>query len=140
MLWIFLQNALAFDLRPIVFFCGRTDIYEFGQRKDDRVALTAVRLWLESNHFSIERVIICTSENVDYDLYKGLISTIYFFLSLCHWQLYEGKSWWHWNECEKHCTDIKLGQSLSGLQINPNTGQDNELESSGERPQTNVGR
>lgn len=35
---------------------------------------------------------------------------------------------------------IKLGQSLSGLQINPNTGQDNELESSGERPQTNVRR
>ena len=48
------------------------------------MALATVRLWLESNHSSIDHVIFCTFENADYEIYKDLMSTVYFPVSKYH--------------------------------------------------------
>ena len=48
------------------------------------MTLATVRLWLESNDSSIDRVIFCTFENLDYETYKDLMSTIYFPVAKYH--------------------------------------------------------
>ena len=42
------------------------------------MAQATVRLWLESNHSSIDCVIFCAFENADYEVYKDLMSNVYF--------------------------------------------------------------
>ena len=96
------------------------------------MALATVRLWLESNHSSIDQVIFCAFENADYKIYKDLMSSVYFPTSKCYLT----------NICmkEKSNTDCavnvksvdisnELGQSLPGLQIYPNFAQNIESES-----------
>ena len=86
------------------------------------MALATVRLWLESSHSSIDRVIICTYENADYDIYKDLISTVYVAVSKYHFtNIYIKES--SNTDCvlkEKIKISNQLGQSLSGVQIYPN--------------------
>ena len=42
------------------------------------MAFATVRLWLGSNHSSIEHVIVfSTYENQDYEIYKDLMSTVF---------------------------------------------------------------
>ena len=48
------------------------------------MALATVKLWLQSNHSSIDRVIFCSNENADYEIYKELMPTVYFPLSKHH--------------------------------------------------------
>ena len=38
--------------------------------------------WLESNHSSIDHIIFFTYENADYEIYKALMSTVYFPVSI----------------------------------------------------------
>ena len=62
----------------LAFCCVVTGISEFDQKKAAEVALATVRLWLESNHSSVDCVIFCACENEDYEIYKDLMSMVYF--------------------------------------------------------------
>ena len=73
-----LQNVLTNNVKSIAFCCIATCISEFDQKKAAEVALATVRLWLESNHSFVDRVIFCRYESADYEIYKGLMSTVYF--------------------------------------------------------------
>ena len=75
-----LQSVLIYNVKSIAFCCIATAISEFDQKKAAEVALATVRLWLESNHSSVDRVIFCTYENADCEIYKDLMSTVYTFL------------------------------------------------------------
>ena len=79
-----LQKVLAYNVKSIVFCCGAIDISGFNPREPAKMALATVRLWLESNHSSIDRVIFCTFENGDYEMYKDLMSNVYFLVSKYH--------------------------------------------------------
>ena len=47
-------------------------------RRAAKMAFATVRLWLGSNHSSIEHVIFfSTYENQDYEIYKDLMSTVF---------------------------------------------------------------
>ena len=48
------------------------------------MTIATARLWLESNHSSIDRVIFCTYENADYEIRKDLNSTVYLPVSKYH--------------------------------------------------------
>ena len=72
-----LQNVLIYNVKSIEFCCIATGISEFDQKKAVEVALATVTLWLESNHSSVNCVIFCIYENVDYEMYKDLMSTVY---------------------------------------------------------------
>ena len=74
-----LQDVLVYDLKCITFCSIENGIREFDQRKAAEIALATVwqlsgnclatvRLWLESNHSSADRIIFCTYENADYEL------------------------------------------------------------------------
>ena len=71
------------------------------------MALATVRLWLESNHSSMS--FSCTYENAVYEIYKDLMSTVYFPVS------------------KYHLTNIYI------VQIYPNFAQNSESESLGGR-------
>ena len=71
-----LEKVLAYNLKAIAFCCGTIGIPGFGPREAAKIALTTVRLWLESNHSSIDCVIFWANENADYEIYKDLISTV----------------------------------------------------------------
>ena len=79
-----LQKVLAYNVRSIAFSCGAIDIPWFDPQNAAKMALATVRLWLESNHSLIECVIFCTFENIDYEIYKDLMSTVYFPVSKYH--------------------------------------------------------
>ena len=96
------------------------------------MALATVRLRLESNNSSIDRVIFCTFENADYEIYKNLMSNVYFPVSKYHLTniyLKENSN----ADCAANVKSVeisnKLGQSLSVLQIYPNFTQNSESES-----------
>ena len=119
-----LQNAHTYDVKSIVFCCVATGICGFNQRKDAEIALATVRLWLESNRFFVDRVILCTYENSDYEIYKDLMSTIYFPVSKIH----STDSYMKENSNNDRVVNVKnfeicdeLGQNLSGWQIYPST-------------------
>ena len=93
------------------------------------MALASVRLWLESNDSSIERVIFCRYENADYEIYKDLMSTVYFSVSKYHLPntcVKENSN----TDCVMNVKSVeisnKLGPSLPGLQIYPNFAQNSE--------------
>ena len=97
--------------------------------------LAIVRLWLESTHSSINHAIFCTFENADYEIYKDLMSNVYFLVSKYHWTIYMKE-----NSNNDYVVNVKsyeisneLGQSLPGLHIYPNFAQNNESESLAER-------
>ena len=79
-----LQNVLTYKVKSIAFCCIATGIFEFDHKKAAEVALATVRLWLESNHSSVDRVIFCIYVNADYEIYKDLMSTVYFPVSKIH--------------------------------------------------------
>ena len=79
-----LQNVLTYPIKSIAFCCIATGIYGFDQRKAAEIALNTVRVWLEYNHLSVNRIIFCTYENEDFGIYKDLMSTVYFPVSNNH--------------------------------------------------------
>ena len=116
-------------------YCGALscliDIPRFDPMETVKMALATVRLWLESNHSSIDHVIFCTFENADYEIYKDLMSNVYFTVSKYHVTniyLKENSN----TDCAVNVRSVeisyKLGQSLPGLQIYPNFAQNNESE------------
>ena len=105
------------------------------------MALATVRVWLESNHSiksvnQIDGVIFCSFENADYDIYKDLMSNVYFPVSKYHWTNIYMKE----NSNADYVVNVKiveisnkLGQSLPELQIFPNYAENSESESLGGR-------
>ena len=75
---ICLQKFIAYNVKSIAFCCGAIGISGFDPQKAAKMALATVRLWLASNHSSIDRVIFCAFENADYEIYKDLMFTVYF--------------------------------------------------------------
>ena len=73
-----LEKVLAYNVKSIAFCCGTIGIPGFDPREAAKMAIATVRLWWESNHSSIERVIFCANENADYEIYKDLMFTVYF--------------------------------------------------------------
>ena len=100
------------------------------------MALTTVRLWLESNHSSLDHVTFCTYENADYEIYKDLMSTVYFPVSkynLTNIYMKENSNTDSVANMKSDEISHELGQSLSILQIYPNFAQKSESESLAER-------
>ena len=86
------------------------------------MTLATIRLWLESNHSSIDLAIFCTHENnADYELYKDLMSTVYFPVPKYHLTIIYVKENSN-TDCVVNVKIVKIrnepGQSLPGLQIN----------------------
>ena len=79
-----LQKVLAYNVKSIAFCCGASDIAGFHPREAAKMALATDRLWLESNHSSVDHVVFCTFENADYEIYKDLMSSVYFPVSKYH--------------------------------------------------------
>ena len=52
------------------FCCGAIGIPGFDPREAAEMALATVRLWLESNHPSIDCVTFCMYENADCEIYE----------------------------------------------------------------------
>ena len=127
-----LEKVLAYNVKSIAFCCRANGIPGFDPRETAKMALAIVRLWLESNHFSIDCVIFCANENADYEIYKDLISTVYFSMSKYHLTNMNMKESSN-TDCvvNKKSVEIsnELGQSLLGVQIYPNFGQNSESES-----------
>ena len=76
-----LQKVLAYNVKSIAFWCGAIGS---DPQNAAKMALATVRLWFESNHSSIDGAILCTFENADYEIYKDLMSTVYFPVSKYH--------------------------------------------------------
>ena len=96
------------------------------------MARATLRLWLESNHSSIDCVIFCTLENADYEIHKDLMSTVYFPVSKYHLtNIYTKEN--SNTGCVVNVKSVEisneLGQSLPGLQIYPNFVHKSESES-----------
>ena len=132
-----LQNVLTYNIKSIAFCCITTGISEFNQKEAAEVALATVRLWLESNHSSVDRVIFCIYENADYEIYKDLISTVYLPVSKIHLT----DNYMKENSNKDCVVNVKnaeisdeLGENLSGWQIYPST------ESPGESFERNNGK
>ena len=127
-----LQKVLAYNVKSFAFCCGAIGIPGFDPKKAAKMALATPRLWLESDHSSIDRVIFCTFENADYEIYKDLTSTIYFPVSKYHLTNIYAKE--NSNaDCVVNVKSVEIsnepGQSLPGLLIYPNFAQNNESES-----------
>ena len=73
-----------YNVKSLAFCCGAIGIPGFDPRRAAKMAIVTVRLCLESNHSSIDPVIFCTFENVDYEIYKDLLSNVYFPVSKYH--------------------------------------------------------
>ena len=73
-----LQKVLADNVKSIGLCCGAIGIPGFNSREATKMALATVRLWLESNHSSVDCVTFCTYENADYEIHKDLVSSVYF--------------------------------------------------------------
>ena len=71
-------------LKSIAFCCETICIPGFDPREAATMALTNVRLWLESNHSSIDCVIFCVNENAAYEIHKDIMCTVYFSVSKYH--------------------------------------------------------
>ena len=127
-----LENVLPYNVKSIAFCCGTIGIPGFDPREAAKMALATVRLWLESNHSSIDHVIFCANENTDYEIYKDLMSAVYFLQSKYHLTNINMKESSN-TDCvvNKKSVEIsnELGQSLLGVQIYPNFGQNSKSES-----------
>ena len=119
-----LQNVLTYGVKSIAFSCVATGICGFDQRKVAEIALATDRLWLESNHSSVDRVISCTHENADYEISKDLMSTVYFPVSKIHLTdnyMKESSNNDFVENMKNFEISDELGQNLSGWQIYPST-------------------
>ena len=102
------------------------------QGKPLKWQFATVRLWLESNHSSIERVIFCANENADYEIYKDLMSTACIPVSKYHPTNINMKESSNTDRVvNKKRVEVsnEVCQSLLGVQIYPNCGQNGESES-----------
>ena len=119
-----LQNVLTYYVKSIAFCIVAAGICGFDQVKAAEIALAPVRLWLESNHSSVDRVIFCTHENANYEICKYLMSTVYFPVSKIHLTLYYIKKSSN-NDFVVNVKNFEIsdepGQNLSGWQIYPST-------------------
>ena len=127
-----LLKVLAYNAKSIAFCCGPIDIPGFHPREAAKIALATVRLWLESNHSSIDHVILCTFENACDEICKDLMSNVYFPVSKYHFTNIYMKE----NSNTDCVVNVKsdeisngLGQRLPGLHIYPNFAQNSESES-----------
>ena len=119
-------------LKSIAFCCGAICIPGFDPQNAAKMALATVRLWLESDHSSTDRVIFCTFENIDCEMYKDLMPIVYFSVSKYHLtNIYKKEN--SNTDCVVNMKSVEisneLGQSLPGLQINPDFAQNSEFES-----------
>ena len=119
---ICLEKVFAYNVKSIAFCCGTIGIPGFDPREAAKMAIATVRLWLESNHFSIEHAIFCANENADYKIYKDLMSTVHFPVLKYHSTNINMKESSN-TDCvvNKKSVEIsnELGQSLLGVQIHP---------------------
>ena len=127
-----LQKVLAYNVKSIAFCCGASVIAGFHPREAAQIALATDKLWLESNHSSIDRVVFCAFENADYQIYKDLMSSVYFPVSKYHFTniyMKENSN----TDCVVNVKSVgisnELGQSLPGLHSYPNFAQNRESES-----------
>ena len=131
-----LQKVFGDNVKSIAFCCVAVGVPGFDPRKAAKMVLATVRLWLESNHSSVDHVTFCTRENADYEIYKDPVSTVYFPVSNYHLtNIYMKENpntdfVVNWKSVE---ISNELGESLPGLQIYPNFAQNRESESLGER-------
>ena len=79
-----LQKALAYVTKCVAFRCVATHVHGFHQKKAAEIALATIRHWLESNHYAVDCVVFYGNENANYELYKDLMSTVYFPVSKLH--------------------------------------------------------
>ena len=127
-----LQTVLAYNVKSVAFYCEAIGIAGFDRKKAAKMALATVRLWLESNHSSFDHAIFCTFGSVDYEIWKDLMSTVYFPVSKYHLtNIYKSQN--SNIDCVVNVKSVEisneLGQSLPGLQIYPNFAQNSESES-----------
>ena len=54
-----LEKVLAYNVKSIAFCCGAIGIPGFDPSEAAEMALATIRLWLESNHFSIDCYFLC---------------------------------------------------------------------------------
>ena len=116
-----LQNVLIYNVMFIAFCCVVYVIPGFGKKEAAEVAVATVRLWLESNHSSVDHVIFCTYENVDYEIYKDLMSIVFFPMSkilLTNNYMKENSD----KDCVVNVKNVEisdaLGQNLSAIMQN----------------------
>ena len=92
------------------------------------MALATVRLWLESNHLSVDHI-FCTYQNADNEIYKYLMSYVYFPVSkyyLTNIYMKENSN----TDSVVNVKSDKISNKLGpGLQNYPNFAQNSEPES-----------
>ena len=120
----YLQKVLAYNLKSVAF--------GFDPREAATMTVATVRLWLGSNHSSIDHIIFCTYENTDPEIYEDLMSTVYFPVSKYHLtNIYMKES--SNTDCVVNKKNVKinneLGQSLPAVSIYLNFAQNSESES-----------
>ena len=127
-----LWKVLAYNVKSFAFCCEAIDIPGSQTKEAAKIGLATVRLWLESNHSSIDHVILCTFENACDEICKDLMSNVYFPVSKYHFTNIYMKE----NSNTDCVVNVKsdeisngLGQRLPGLHIYPNFAQNSESES-----------
>ena len=72
--------TLQSNIRSIAFPCISTGIYGYPNEDAAHIALSVTRKWLESkqNLASIDCIIFCTYQQLDYSIYKRFMGNIYF--------------------------------------------------------------
>ena len=68
-----LQNVLDHKIKSIAFCCISTGIYEYPNKDAAELAFDTVTSWLKDNQQSVEKIIFCTYELDDYNLYNDLM-------------------------------------------------------------------
>ena len=107
-----LQNVLTYNVKSIAFCCLAFVFPGFDQKRTAEIALATFRICLESNHSSVHRVIFCANENADYEIYKDLMSTVYFPVSKIHLtdnSMKENSN----KDCVVNVKNVKISDELS---------------------------
>ena len=69
-----LQNVLNYSIKSIAFCCISTGIFNYDNTDAANVAIDTVQSWLARNHQSIDKIIFCTYEVKDYNIYNELLT------------------------------------------------------------------
>ena len=72
--WRCLERAKALGCKSIAFPCISAGVFHFPKRYACRIAVNAVRKWLELNG-DVMRVLFCTYEDEDAELYNERLQT-----------------------------------------------------------------
>ena len=65
------------NIKSLAFCCIATGI-NFPRVQAAEIALSMTRMWLETNHSVVDRIIFCVLENEDFKLYNSLMAQRYF--------------------------------------------------------------